>query len=235
MTSYKVISFSGAVQQVDYTPSGAVSAGDVIVINGKCYFAQVDIAAGALGALTYSGGTWKGNKSSGAWAVGDRIYWNPTGTPNVGTASSGAFNNTGVGYYVGDAIASPNTSAGALTGDQFGFFAKTESGGGATQASTVAAAGSTQADAASLQVGFNLVTGADGTKGAILPAGAPGRVVYVKNADAANAILKVYPPTGGTINALSANAAISMALKTAAVFICGADGVAWYTIPLLPS
>jgi hypothetical protein len=56
----------------------------------------------------------------------------------------------------------------------------------------------------------------------------------VKNADAANAILKVYPDTGDAINALAANAALSMAAKTSAVFVAF-DATTWYTIPLLPS
>lgn len=229
----KVKFSAGRVQAIEYAPVAAASAGDVLIVNGVAYFAVADIAAGVVGEWAISGGVWAGNKSSGAWAAGDRIYYNPTGTPNVGTASSGAFNNGGTGFFVGFAVVSPETQAQAATGDQLGYFVKVE-GGGAVQASSVAAAGSTQTDAAALNVGFNFVTAADGTKGAVLPAGAVGRIVYVKNSDAANAVLKIYPPTSGTINALAANGAISMALKTSAVFIC-LDGTAWYTIPLLPS
>jgi len=59
-------------------------------------------------------------------------------------------------------------------------------------------------------------------------------VCIVKNDDTANAVLKVYPNTSDTINALSANAALSMAAKTAAVFVAY-DATAWFTVPLLPS
>lgn len=99
---------------------------------------------------------------------------------------------------------------------------------------TVAATGSTQGDAAALAAGFNWVTAADATKGVVLPTGETGLVVTVKNDDTANAILKVYPPTGGKINALSTNAAISMAAVTSATFYCY-DGTQWFTVPKVPS
>jgi hypothetical protein len=99
---------------------------------------------------------------------------------------------------------------------------------------TVAAAGSAQGDAAALATGFTLVTGADGTKGVILPAAAAGKQVEIKNDDAANAVLKVYPATGDAINAIAANGALSMAAKTSALFTAY-DATTWYTTPLVPS
>lgn len=100
---------------------------------------------------------------------------------------------------------------------------------------TIAATGSTQANAAQIVTGspcFVLVTAGDGTKGVILPAAAAGLEVTIKNGAAA--ILKVYPSGAGVINALSASAAISMAANTCATFHCY-DGTTWYTSPLLPS
>lgn len=97
--------------------------------------------------------------------------------------------------------------------------------------STTAAAGSTQGDAALLSDGFNLVSAADGTKGVILPAGG-GRSVKIKNG--AGAVLKVYPPSGATVNALLANTAMTMASSAAAEFMAYSAG-AYYTNPLLPS
>jgi hypothetical protein len=98
----------------------------------------------------------------------------------------------------------------------------------------VAAAGSEQADAAAIATGITWVTAANATKGVKLPAAAAGLVCIVKNDDTANAVLKVYPNTGDTINALEANADLSMAAKTACMFVCY-DGTAWFTVPLLPS
>lgn len=101
----------------------------------------------------------------------------------------------------------------------------------------VAAAGNAQGNGTAVTAAAPALihgTGADATKGIVLPAAAAGKVYYVKNADAANAILKVYPASGDAINALSADAAISMAAKTAALFVA-IDATTWFTFSLLPS
>jgi hypothetical protein len=100
--------------------------------------------------------------------------------------------------------------------------------------STVAATGSAQTDAAAVGTGFTLVTGADATKGVILPAAEAGLFLVIKNADAANAVLKVYPASGDAINALSANASYNMAAKTSVILVAY-DSTTWYSVPLLAS
>lgn len=94
---------------------------------------------------------------------------------------------------------------------------------------TVAAAGSAQGDATALPYALNKVTAGDATKGVILPActdtarlGTP--IVVVNNAAA---VLKVYPNTGGTVNGGSANAAVSLAANTIAVFWLYAADTWW--------
>lgn len=99
---------------------------------------------------------------------------------------------------------------------------------------TVAATGSAQGDAAQLASGFSLVTGADATKGAVLPAAEAGMVAIVKNEDSANAVLPLYPASGDGINALAADASLDMAAKTS-VLLVALDATTWYTLPLLPS
>ena len=97
----------------------------------------------------------------------------------------------------------------------------------------VTAAGSVIGDAAALSRGFNVVTGADGTKGVQLPVATVGTQVIIKGVTAG--VLKVYPQSGGVINALSASAAMSLASGAIpAIFIASAAGQ-WYTIPLVPS
>lgn len=101
----------------------------------------------------------------------------------------------------------------------------------------LAATGSVQADAAPIIANsFALVhvTGANATKGVLLPGATKGKLFFLKNADAANAVLKVWPHSGDAINALGANNALSMAAKTSAVFVA-VDDTTWFTIPLLPS
>lgn len=116
----KVALYSGQTQNIDYTPGSAVSAGDVIVINGIAHFAQRDIPANTLGALAFAGGTWAGNKASGAISKADALYWNPTGNPNVGTAGTGAITNAyAAGYtFLGYATAD------AASADQYVYFDK---------------------------------------------------------------------------------------------------------------
>jgi len=102
---------------------------------------------------------------------------------------------------------------------------------------TVAAAGSTVADGGAIAAGSGglvLATGANATKGVVLPTGAAGDFFVIKNDDAANAVLKVYAASGGKINNGSADAALSMAAKTCATLFCiAADS--WVSSPLLPS
>lgn len=95
-----------------------------------------------------------------------------------------------------------------------------------------AAAGNSQGTATALSLGMNFVTGADGTTGVILPGTATGKVVEVFNTAAAD--LDVYPASGGAINAIAANTAITMAANTSARFVGSAAGQ-WYTDPRVPS
>lgn len=99
----------------------------------------------------------------------------------------------------------------------------------------LAATGTNLATAAQLLPGFTVVTAADGAVGVALPATpVAGTVVEVKNVDAANAVLKVWPDAAATINAIGSNGAISLAAKVSAIFIADST-TQWYTIPLLPS
>jgi predicted RecA/RadA family phage recombinase len=99
---------------------------------------------------------------------------------------------------------------------------------------TVAATGSIQGDAALVAEGFTLVTAADATKAALLPAAAAGAVCIIKNEDSANAVLPIFPAVGDAINALSANASLDIAAKTAVILVAY-DATTWYSIPLLAS
>lgn len=97
-----------------------------------------------------------------------------------------------------------------------------------------AAAGSTRANATALTASFSWVTGADATKGVVLPAPTAGRVIAIKNDDAANADLKVYAPGSATINGVVGTTAFTMAAKTACFFVAY-DTTDWFSIPLVAS
>lgn len=97
---------------------------------------------------------------------------------------------------------------------------------------SVAAAGSTNANAAALPAGTSSaypVTGADDTKGVIISTAdkVTGKVIFVGNL-VFNKILKVYPPSGGTINGASANAAYSSVSGSGVILQClSGSGNTW--------
>jgi hypothetical protein len=96
----------------------------------------------------------------------------------------------------------------------------------------VAAAGSTQGNAAALAEGINVVSAADGTKGVILPTAVAGMVIIVKNTAAG--ALNIYPATGGAINAVAANGAYSITNLTSSLLVASST-TQWYSVPLVAS
>lgn len=89
-----------------------------------------------------------------------------------------------------------------------------------------AKAGGGQSGATALNLGINRVSTV-GTAGdsLILPSYSGGLVLMVVNATATS--MNVFPPVGGTVNALSANAAYAIAAGKTVVFFQASDG-AWY-------
>lgn len=100
------------------------------------------------------------------------------------------------------------------------------------QGGTVAAAGSVQGDATAVVVSINIATGADGTKGVILPAGTVGDEIWIFNN--AGSTLKVYPPSGASIDLTgtgvgTTNAAHSLLTFKCAVYKCQSS-TQWFVI-----
>lgn len=215
--------------------------------------------SGGAGAGTGAGGvvTTKGGASGtgatgngGAWTGGGGAALSTNGTGGAASLTGGVATGTGTGGAVtitSGASAGASGTAGALAidcGAAAGGTAGAITIGASNAASvtfgkmpriptaTVAATGSDQSGAASIAEGFTLVSAADATKGVKLPAAVAGMQCIVKNNAAA--ILKLYPASGDAINALSADAALSMAANTSALLVAY-DGTTWYTTPLLPS
>lgn len=105
-------------------------------------------------------------------------------------------------------------------------------GGGATGNKTysnaiVAAAGNSQGTGTAMTADRNLVTGADGTKGVVLPLAVDGMSILVINDDASS-VLKVYPATGAAVNGIAANSAFSVGPGRTAEFEA-TSATQWYT------
>jgi predicted RecA/RadA family phage recombinase len=72
---------------IDHTPTSAVAAGGVVVLNDLVTVAPVAIAANALGAVAVDG-VWSMPKATGAIGQGALVYWDAT-AGNITTTSSG--------------------------------------------------------------------------------------------------------------------------------------------------
>lgn len=100
---------SGDTQTIDYTPSGAVAAGEIVVIANACYVASRAIAAGALGSL-YTTGVYKSTYADDGGTITDgaKVYFNNTaneitdatsGTVLIGRSVGGASSTSGTITY----------------------------------------------------------------------------------------------------------------------------------------
>lgn len=140
---------------------------------------------------------------------------------NIGTQGTGALNiftnNTKVAYFDGTT----------------GAFTASGTGGVADTVETLAATGSSQGTSAALSKGVTYGTACDGTKGFLLPTGVIGRdYVVINTVTTAGATCPVYPPTSGTINALSANAAYKISPNARGVFT-KVSSTGWYAHQLV--
>lgn len=171
-------------------------------------------------------------------------------TPILGTPQSGTLSNctglpvttgiSGFGSNVAAFLATPTSAnlASAMT-DETGtgslVFANapTFSGMFKIPVTNVTAAGSTYADATVMYPGFNIISGADGTKGVKLPTVSTGSVAIIKNESAS--ALKVYAFASNQINTLTLTTGVYTMAAYSSVIMIGADSTTWYSIPYVAS
>ena len=138
----------------------------------------------------------------------------------------------GVAYSDPELVSGTTITGAVISGGPVSGTTVTATGDLYVASATVAATGSTQADAAQLAGGFTLVSAADATKGVKLPAAVAGRVVIIKNG--ANAVLKVWPSSGDAVNAIAADSNYVLAANTSSILVAY-DSTTWYSVPLLAS
>jgi hypothetical protein len=136
-----------------------------------------------------------------------------TKTLNIGTAGvSGSTTTIAIGSAVSGATST--TTLNGLVIDSI--------------SAAVSAAGATQGTATALVSNINNVTVvAVGAAGVRLPTAVAGMRILVRNSDSADT-LSIYPATGGTINALAANAAFTLAAG-ATIELMATTTTQWYT------
>jgi sugar lactone lactonase YvrE len=122
-----------------------------------------------------------------------------TTTINIGSAVSGATSTTTLNGLVIDSISA-----------------------------AVSAAGTTQAGATGLVSNINNVTVVTAAAAGVrLPTAVAGMRILIRNSDSAD-VLSIYPATGGTINALAANAAFTI-IAGATIELMATTATQWYT------
>ncbi len=193
----------GAVSLVGGTP-GATGVGGAASVTGGAGGAT----SGTGGAVAIAGGAGtNGNANGGAVSV---LGGNANGSGTDGVVSVGTSNTSAVNI----AAASIATAIGGPINESVG--------------ASTAAAGTTYADAGALPAGTASVyptTAADDTAGVIISTSdkVTGRRLFIGNG-VSNKILKVYAPSGGTINGASANTAFSSASGKGVTIICLSSG-----------
>jgi predicted RecA/RadA family phage recombinase len=100
-------------ESIDYTPSSAVAAGQVVVQGSMVGVAKVPIEANRLGALSVKG-VFDVVKANEQQSLGAALYWDADGNPYNGTAGTGcatttAGGNTFIGFVMAAAGATDET------------------------------------------------------------------------------------------------------------------------------
>lgn len=88
-------------ESINYMPTTAVAAGDLVIDNDLVMVARLDIPAGTLGALAV-GGVYEMPKDAAAIAFGKKAYWDATNKVVTETDTG----NTLIGKAVRDTTAS---------------------------------------------------------------------------------------------------------------------------------
>lgn len=213
---------------IDYNPGSAVLAGTVYLLGSNMVtIVPKDIAADEMGA-TCVRGVFNVPKDNSNVSAGDDLYWNATGDPYGGTAGSGAFTTTsGSNVFAGIALEAAGTTTGDVDMVLQGIDGARHQSLGYMPSATVAAGGTTQANANAVTTGFTKVTGADNTASIVLPSAAAGAVCVIKSS-VSGKTLPVFPAASDAINGGAANASYIMANMAQRVFVAY-DATTWYT------
>jgi hypothetical protein len=182
-----------------------------LTVQGNAFLTGTTAAAtfSNSGTATLASGTGAQTSSFGAGATTSGSLK----TLNIGTAGvSGSTTNIAIGSAVSGATSS--TTLNGLVVNSI--------------SAAVSAAGSTQGTATALVSNINNVTvvaaAADGVR---LPTAVAGMRILVRNTDALDT-LKIYPATGGQINALGSNAAYSL-IAGLTIELMATTATQWYT------
>lgn len=199
---------------IDYTPSVAVTGGDVVVQSGLVGVAVTDIAANKLGSLSVTGLKYV-PKTTAAWSVGLPVHWNATGDPDSGTAGTGAANQLGVGVLMGVAALA------AVSGDDRGYVLLGRAAGdnsGASSSVTPTVGGGTTG-LIPANAGFvTVINGVDANSQISLPAGTVGDEIKILVGTTGCELISAV--AADKVNEVTVGATNELALTAEAFYIC---------------
>ena len=196
---------------IDYTPSVAVTGGDVVVLAGIVGVATTDIAASDLGSLSVTGLKFV-PKTTAAWVVGLPVHWNASGDPDSGTAGTGAANQLGNGVYMGLAAIA------AASGDDRGYVLLNASGASGANSSVTATTGGATTGLIPASATFATVTSDDANKQISLPAGYVGKVLRILVGTTACELISAV--AADKVNEITVGATNELALTAEALYTC---------------
>jgi predicted RecA/RadA family phage recombinase len=196
---------------IDYTPSVAVTGGDVVVQAGVVGVATTDIAASDLGSLSVTGLKFV-PKTTAAWTVGLPVHWNASGDPDSGTAGTGAANQLGNGVYMGLAALA------AASGDDRGYVLLNAAGASGANSSVTATTGGATTGLIPASATFATVTSDSADKQISLPAGYVGKVLRILVGTTACELISAV--AADKVNEITVGATNELALTAEALYSC---------------
>jgi sugar lactone lactonase YvrE len=234
---------SNARVQGNLAVQGSVNIDTTLTAQGSLNTASNITATGTLSVgATATFSTTTGNiaignsQTSGSWTAGGA---SGTGTITVGQSTVNQTTNIQAGATASGSTKVMNIGTAGLSGSTT-TIAIGSAVSGATSTTTlnglvidsisaaVSAAGATQGTATGLVSNINNVTVvATGATGVRLPTAVAGMRILIRNSDSADT-LSIYPATGGTINALAANAAFTLAAGST-IELVATTATQWYT------
>lgn len=211
-----------AVTDVFNTTSNARVQGN-LAVQGSSY---VDGSITVLGGVT-SGGTGSfGGLSSG----GTTTLATATSTQTVSLGAGATASGSTKTMNIGTAGVSGSTTAINIGSAVSGATSTTTLNGLVIDSisAAVSAAGTTQGTATGLVSNINNVTVVTAAAAGVrLPTAVAGMRILIRNSDSLD-MLSIYPATGGTINALAANAAFTI-IAGATIELVATTATQWYT------